>query len=217
MIIPPGRDGITFRPPSEAAYARIEVRDEMGRPVPHLVAKEGPSKRLMGIDMVLKDLGHVERHLSAAIAKEDDELTELRWHGAVIAYARAFVSADARGFKLEVKHVEGLGPAHMKTHHRVMTLRHEYIAHAGKNEEQRCMVILPLDGDLSAPVINQVAVAHLVATSPGRAELEQFLGLAQSLRVVVQEMFDRTGKAVTEHYSKKTPEELRRLAGITER
>jgi len=191
---------------------KINIKDkETGDTVPYIHAKERCAKRMRGLGMIKKDMEKVVNFISSIIAQNDDELAELRWHGALISYGRCFVSADGRGMKLESHHVKQLGHDHLKTHNKVMELRHQYIAHSGKNREQNAMIFVPLYGDLSAPEIKHAIFTNLVTANPCKEDLDRFLDLAKSLLKSVENLFLHAEKSVVDYFSSKSPEELLQL------
>lgn len=202
------------RPPSPGVLSVEIVDTSTGKAMHCIVANEGPAKRLRGIAMVDNDLERVKGLLNAMREGESDALTELMWHGAIIAYARAFASTDGRGFKLERDlHVAGLGAARKEVHERVMHLRNEYVAHAGQNNVQSVVVVLPLRGDPAAPSIERAMVIDVASIKPRAVELAGFVDLVEALQASVGELRKATEQAVLSHYRKKSPQEIRRLAG----
>ena len=200
-----------FTAPPGTAFIRQSVRGPNGRPLPHFPATEGRSKRLTGLGMVAKDLERAEKYLQALLRLPDDDDAELRWHGAVMAYGRCFADAAGRGFTLDKQHLKTLGAQEHRMHGRAMSLRHQYVAHSGINDEQRARAIVVVSGPLDAPVVEQAIVLDLTVLRPQEAELRDFVSLVQALQTRVGALFNETEIAVVEHYAAKTHEQLSSL------
>ncbi|MBS0343829.1 MAG: hypothetical protein JSS56_25270 [Proteobacteria bacterium] len=149
--------------------------------------------------------------MSSALRLPDDDETELRWHGAVMAYGRCFVSSGGRGFKLEPHHLKAMGEAEKAAHGRVMGLRHEYVAHSGKNDQQRAMAVVLVPGFPNAPIAEQAMFVDFTSVRPTESELRDFRSLVNALMTEVATLFDLAEKSVVKHYGAKTPEQLRAL------
>jgi hypothetical protein len=197
--------------PADAAFMRVGFTNPAGQAIPYFPADERLAKRLVGLGMIRKDLEKAATYLTSALRLPNDDETQLRWHGAVIAYGRCFVSADGRGLKLEQHHLKDFTPEEKTAHARTMALRHQYVAHSGKNEEQQAMAVVLLSGVPSALAVDQVLFFDLAAARPAETELKDFLSLVESLMTAVETLFDVAEKTLVKHYLAKTPEELQTL------
>jgi hypothetical protein len=61
----------------------------------------------------------------------------------VITYGRCFVKADGRGTKLETGDI-GFDSRFIGFHDYIMSMRHQYVAHAGKSEHEEFKMVCPL-------------------------------------------------------------------------
>ena len=155
--------------------------------------------------MIQDDLKHIIVQVDDILRNSEDSIAELRWHSAVITYGRCFVSANGRGIKLENAHVQGLGKNQTALHHNIMELRNQYIAHSGKNEQQRVFVALPNTGTTANPRIEQVVYQKVTEISPGYQHLQQFRQLAMELTAAVEKLLVKAEGLLLAEYRTSSP------------
>ncbi|MFM7341626.1 MAG: hypothetical protein ACKO3Q_02920, partial [Betaproteobacteria bacterium] len=100
------------------------------------------------------------------------------------------------------------GTKFLSTHREVMELRHQYVAHAGKNEQQQVFVALILEQASGHPKINVVMIQKATQILPSTEDLQQFKELCDKL---VQSTNVRLKKATDDliaHYQAMTFEQL---------
>lgn len=164
--------------------------------------------------MIQDELRHIIAQVDDILRNPEDSVAELRWHSAVLAYGRCFVSADGRGTKLESTHVQELGKNQTTLHNKIMELRNQYIAHSGKNEQQRVVVALPITGAKADLRIEQVVYQKVTEISPGHQHFQKFRQLAMELATAVDKLLVKAEDALLAEYRTFPPKSLLSAAGI---
>lgn len=158
--------------------------------------------------MIQSELMHVISQVENILSNPDDSASELRWHSAVIAYGRCFVSADGRETRLEKMHVKKLGENKISLHKDIMYIRNQYIAHSGKNEQQRVFVALPIFGTTGNLRLEQVVYQKVTEISPGHEHLQKFRQLADELFTAVGKMLSKAEEALLVEYKTFSPNSI---------
>lgn len=121
-----------------------------GKPCPYVVLEGPMAKRLAGLSLVQQDLLEVQSMLTRIDPMSNDIVgTKAMLFGALVLYGKCFTQADGRGVKLERKKIFSEDEAR-ESHERMMQLRHEFVAHAGKAREEQLIILLLLNPDTRA-------------------------------------------------------------------
>ena len=203
-----------LRPPPGTNFVTLHIHDASGKELPCVLAQGPRAKRCRGLAMIQGELARVIAQLDEILKDQEDSLVELRWHSAVITYGRCFASADGRGTKLEISHVKELGKNELMFHNELIELRNQYIAHSGKNEQQRVFVALPITGSIAEPRIEQVVYQEITEIGPGIESFQKFRQLAVGLAAVADKMLAAAEEVLLAEYRALSPQSLLAAAGV---
>jgi hypothetical protein len=121
----------------------------------------------------------------------------LAFRGAIIAYAKCFVSAGRGKIRLEERRVFADKPELVDWHRRIMILRNKYVAHSDDNEMERTSIelvdsptelIVRLDYNLSFPFDRMYELRELIKFLDGH--------VADRLGRHVKKLEKQVGKSV---------------------
>jgi hypothetical protein len=181
-----------------------------GQVLPYTPAKGRLAIRLRALALISDDLRRVRLLVTQAMKISDPTIHDALWTSAVSAYGRCFTSADGRGFKLEERdHLSEFTIEQLEFHAAVMRLRHDYVAHAGRNALETAFVQIALAPRGEHPAIRAVAVGSLRVPAPlGRAALNNLGALASIHFKKIEEMSSRASKALEDEYRTKAVDEV---------
>ncbi|MGD1891287.1 MAG: hypothetical protein ACFB15_11925 [Cyclobacteriaceae bacterium] len=108
-----------------------------------LESNHDPVKKLRYYGSIINDLNRVQKMLKKIHTLKDADTIEAIFISSIITYGRVFVSGDRT--KLNVKSIKALTGKELQFHTEVMNMRHQFIAHAGKNKYEKVEVYLIID------------------------------------------------------------------------
>lgn len=120
---------------------------DSGGPCRYFILNDIESKQPSAYLSLLHDLVECETILDLLKPFIKDENVQFQiksglYFSVVILYARCYNKADGRGVMLQREVFKGKDPALLKSHIEIMTVRNQYLAHAGNSRhEDRTMVL----------------------------------------------------------------------------
>lgn len=170
-------------------------------------------KNCAGLQMIIKDLDLVEATVNTAgdllikthsdsaprgfnIKDSEHIILWSLYSSAIITYAKCFTDANHRGVKLDVSDFNRFKvtpgrPTLKELHNRVLELRHDWIAHGGKNDLERGKSLALLDP--SSPYEREPTVFFQTRYSaiPTPQNLYDLLAVAMSAREIAKFKLER--------------------------
>lgn len=133
----------------EDGETKFIIRDPDGNELPSLLAETPLAKGLSGLVQVMDDLQHAKRLAGIISSVEIDDIKYSLWMSAIVTYGKCFARAKGRKTKLEEHHVSKIGASEFTFHKELISLRNEFFAHAGINNNEHSSIVIILSSAAS--------------------------------------------------------------------
>lgn len=165
-------------------------------------------KKLKYYSSILADLDSVQKALNVKHEKNNHIITQSIFAFSIITYARVFVSGDRT--KLNIKTIKTINPEEKEFHKKLISMRHQYVAHAGNNEYEHTEVYLLLD-ETKRYVIENIH-QNTQMFNFNQDEIRKFLSLISKVKLEVNKQSEIFAKKYLNSLSTIELEQLRQTA-----
>lgn len=188
---------------------RVEFEGEI---CPYVSVESGIGKRLVGHEIIKRDLKDCLQILEAIENKITDELMLLNalWESFITKYGRCFADANqGRGIKLEDKDIFNNDTGSLKEHHEyLINERNNFSAHAGNSDSDMFEVRLALKPSAKGKDRYGFYISRDIAISPTPEALLEHKTLVEHVIKFVDSKLDGIYKRIKEDYEKIDIDEL---------
>lgn len=187
---------------------RVEFEGEV---CPYITIETGIGKRLVGYEIIKRDLNDCIQILEAIENKETDVpiLLNALWESFITKYGRCFAGAKGRGIKLENKDVTESNDSSFKEHHKyLINERNNFTAHAGDSDSDIFEVRLALKPSGKGKELLQFYISRDIVISATPEALIEHKNLISYVIQIVDGKLDEIYRRIKEDYEKEDLDQL---------